>query len=64
MELIQIIEKITGKKAKINFRETMLGDISLTYADITKTNTKLDFKAKIKLYEGMNQVYNWYKTLD
>ena len=60
LEVISIIEKITGKKAMIkNLPENPL-DIKATWADINKAKTILGWKPAIDIENGLNECINWY----
>ena len=61
MNVISIIEKKLGKKAKIEFKPMQLGDVKETHADIEKAKSKLDFNPKINLEEGISSFLKWYE---
>lgn len=54
---ISICENITGNKALYEQIENQEGDVSITYADITKSKKYLNYSPKIKLEEGMKLLY-------
>lgn len=60
-EFISTIEQIVGKKALIKQMEMQQGDVSLTYADISKAKKLLGYEPKTKLKDGMKEFYKWYK---
>ena len=60
-ELIEMIESALGKKAKINAMELQPGDVSITYADISKTKRLLNYQPKVKMEEGIKRFVEWYK---
>lgn len=60
-ELIGLIESSLGKKAKIKQMEAQAGDVSITYADITKAGRMLDYQPKVDLDEGIRRFVEWYK---
>ncbi|MEM2131479.1 MAG: GDP-mannose 4,6-dehydratase [Candidatus Woesearchaeota archaeon] len=60
-DLIKTIEEITGKKAIIKKEKMPLGDVPITYADITKSKKLLGYEPKVKIREGMQKFYDWYK---
>lgn len=59
--LISQIEKSLGKKAKIKQISEQPGDPPITYADITKSKKKLNYKPKIEFEEGINNFVQWLK---
>lgn len=60
-ELIRLIEGSLGKKAKIQMLEPQPGDVSITYADITKAKRLLNYQPKIEMEEGIKRFVEWYK---
>jgi UDP-glucuronate 4-epimerase len=60
-ELIRLIEEALGKKAAIETMELQPGDVSVTYADITKAKRMLKYHPKVKMKEGIRRFVEWYK---
>lgn len=60
LELIRIIEKNTGKKAKIEFLDMQPGDVPITFADISKSTQLLNYNPSISLNDGIEQFVDWY----
>ncbi len=60
LKFVQLIEKSTGIKAKKKLINNQLGDVPITYADISKIKTKTGFFPKIKLEDGINEFVKWY----
>ncbi len=58
---ISTIEKILGKKANIKEYPAQLGDVPLTYADLTKSRKLLGYDPKVKIQEGMEKFIAWYQ---
>ena len=61
IELIKLIEGAFGKKANIEMLTTQPGDVSITYADITKATKVLGYQPKVKMEEGIRRFVEWYK---
>ncbi len=61
-ELIQLIEKALGKKALVEMLRPQPGDVSTTYADITKAREMLGYQPKVKMEEGIGRFVEWYKA--
>lgn len=59
---ISLIEKETGKKAKINQLPMQKGDVPVTYADISKAKRLLGYNPKIKIEEGVRLFVEWFKN--
>ncbi len=58
--LIALIEKLLGKKAKINRLPPQPGDVSRTYADIAKADKLLGWRPKVKIEDGLAMMIEWY----
>ena len=61
MDMIKLIEKAIGKKAKVQFKEIQLGDVKKTFSDIKYTKQKIDYNPKIRIDEGIPEFINWFK---
>ena len=60
-ELIHLIEEALGKKARVEMLEAQPGDVSITYADISKAMRLLGYQPRIKMEEGIKRFVEWYK---
>jgi len=63
-EFIETIENVVGKKALINQMPMQAGDVSLTYADISKAKRLLDYEPKVSLEDGMRKFWAWYREFN
>lgn len=61
IEMVNIIEKITNKKAKIKYDKQSIGDVKKTYGDISKAKKLLKWKPKTTFEEGITNFIEWYK---
>jgi UDP-glucuronate 4-epimerase len=59
--LIRLIEKAIGKKANVEMLDPQPGDVSVTYADITKAKRMLKYQPGVKMEEGIKRFVEWYK---
>jgi CDP-paratose 2-epimerase len=59
LELIDILENETGKKAKIKYDKWRKGDQKVYISDISKAKKKLNWKPKISPKEGVKDLFNW-----
>lgn len=62
IELIKLIEGALGKKAMVDMLEPQPGDVSVTYADVSKAKQMLTYQPKVKMEEGIRRFVEWYKT--
>ncbi|MES9784968.1 NAD-dependent epimerase [Bacillus thuringiensis] len=60
MNFINVLEKLIGKKAKIEFFPLQQGDVKETYADISDLQTDVGFSPSTTIAEGLTQFVNWY----
>ncbi|MDY7965611.1 NAD-dependent epimerase [Bacillus thuringiensis] len=60
MTFINTLEKIIGKKAKIEFLPMQQGDVKETYADISDLQANVDFYPSTTIEEGLTQFVDWY----
>ena len=58
-ECIEILEKISGKKAAIDQGDMQKGDVRHTAADISKAKELLGFSPEANIAEGLEAEYNW-----
>lgn len=59
-ELIEGIEKVTGKKAIIDQQPDQPGDVPKTYADITKAKALLGYNPQTQIHDGLKKFYDWF----
>ena len=59
-ELIRAIEDALGKKAVINRMPDQPGDVPLTYADISKARSLLNYNPTTKIKDGIPKFVDWY----
>jgi UDP-glucuronate 4-epimerase len=58
--MIELIEELTGEKAKIEYRPWHPADMAATWADISKARGRLDWSPKTSFREGMQRLVAWY----
>lgn len=58
-EFIKTCEEVTSKTANFNQLENQLGDVPITYADISKAEKDLDYTPNTKIREGLEKLYDW-----
>jgi nucleoside-diphosphate-sugar epimerase len=59
LEVIEKLEKITGKKAHLNFIAERLGDQKKTQNVGAKAKSELGFEPKTELEIGLKEQYQW-----
>jgi UDP-glucuronate 4-epimerase len=61
VELIELLEETLGQKARIDWQPNQAGDVPITYADISKAETKLGYKPAVKIHDGIPLFAAWFK---
>jgi UDP-glucuronate 4-epimerase len=59
-EIINLIEKYTGKEAKLMNKEFHKADIKATWADITKAKEILAWEPKVGIEDGIKRTIEWF----
>lgn len=62
IDVIAMIEKLIGKKAKITHYPPRPGDPMLLFADSSKATSELGWESKIDLEYGLAQTVAWFKS--
>lgn len=64
LEVINTFEKVTGTKLNYKVGARRPGDVEQVWADATKANTELNWKAMLSLEEIVNSAWVWEKHLN
>ena len=59
-QMIALMEKFSGKKAKIKFESAFKADMDVTWADISKAKKLLVWEPKVGFEEGMKRLMDWH----
>tara|TARA_X000001036_G_C20662374_1_gene799419 strand:- start:624 stop:1616 length:993 start_codon:yes stop_codon:yes gene_type:complete len=62
IEIINKIESILGKKAKLVFKERAFRDVNVVLPNLNKSKEKLDWQPRIDIDEGLHKTIDWYKN--
>lgn len=63
LEVIQSFEKVSGKKLNYKIVDRRQGDITAAYANTTKANQVLGWKAQSTLDEAMKSAWDWEQKI-
>lgn len=55
-EVVDIVQKLTGKKIKKVYRESNALDVQCTWSDCSKAKKELGWEAKTELFEGLRSI--------
>ncbi|MEZ6242640.1 MAG: GDP-mannose 4,6-dehydratase [Phycisphaerales bacterium] len=54
-QLVEAIEKVVGKKARLDRRPAQAGDVERTFADLTRSRAELGYEPHVALGEGLRR---------
>ena len=60
-ELVSIIEEVVGRSAIIHRQPYQLGDVPITYADISESRQDLDYAPLVGVREGLERFWRWFQ---
>ncbi|WP_374550471.1 NAD-dependent epimerase/dehydratase family protein [Sphingobium yanoikuyae] len=61
MEMITLLEGALGKSAEKIMRPMQPGDVTATFADVSKLHALTGYKPKVMLQEGLGRFAQWYR---
>ena len=61
MEMIETLETALGRKAEKIMRPMQPGDVTATYADVSRLHALTGYAPKVMLAEGLDRFATWYK---
>lgn len=62
LQMIELMEKYSGKKAKLKLGDKIKADMDVTWADISKAKRLLGWEPKISFEEGIARLMKWHQT--
>ena len=62
VELLALIERITGETVMRNFQEARAVDVRRVVLDITRVNSRFKWKSKTELRRGLTKTLEWFRT--
>jgi UDP-glucuronate 4-epimerase len=63
-ELVEALERATGRKARRVAKPAQPGDVPLTWADLSKSKRLLGYEPQTSLDEGLRRFVAWYRATD
>lgn len=61
-QMIELMEKASGKKAKLHLQEKIKADMDVTWADISKAKKLLGWEPKVSFEEGISRLMKWHES--
>lgn len=62
-EVVAMVEKISGKKARLKMLARQQGDVRHTAAELGEARQKLGFEPRVKLYDGLAREWEWIQKV-
>ncbi len=62
LDLVRMLETVTGKKAELAVSGAQPGDVSGTWADTTAARERLGWKPRVTLAEGLDRYCQWWRS--
>jgi len=62
-DLIGLLEEATGIRAKRRFLPVEPGDVSVTFADVTRARSEIGYDPKVPVTEGVARFVRWYRGI-
>jgi UDP-glucuronate 4-epimerase len=63
-QMIALMEKFSGKKAKLKLSAKIAADMDVTWADISKAKSLLGWEPKVGFEEGIKRLMEWHSKMD
>ncbi|MBN1694196.1 SDR family oxidoreductase [candidate division WOR-3 bacterium] len=61
-EVVHILNKFLNKKTEPVYKESRVGEVKHSLADISKAREKIGYFPKFKFIEGLRKTVEWYQT--
>jgi UDP-glucuronate 4-epimerase len=61
-ELVGALEAATGRRARLDRLPEQPGDVPATFADVSRAEGRLGFRARVPLEEGLKKSVEWYRN--
>lgn len=62
-DVIGVMERLAGTKARVRWAETQKGDVPDTWADIGKARRELDYAPRTGLEDGLRREWTWVREI-
>lgn len=60
LEMIALMEKYSGKKAKLSLQAKVKADMDVTWADISKAKSLLGWEPNVSFEQGISELMQWH----
>jgi UDP-glucose 4-epimerase len=59
LEVLEVLEKVTGRRAPVRWEPAQRGDVRHTWADLTRASRDLEYEPEVSLPEGLRMEWEW-----
>ena len=61
LDFIRAIEKVVGKKARLNMLDMQPGDVNITWADTSDLQRDFGYTPQVDIHKGVTAFVQWYR---
>ncbi len=61
IQMIELMEKFSGKKAKLKLQDKIAADMDVTWADISKAKKRLGWEPKVGFEKVIKKLMEWHQ---
>ena len=61
-QLVALLEKIIGRKARVEYLPARPGDVRDSQADITRAKNILDYSPQVSIEDGLSKTVDWFRA--
>jgi UDP-glucuronate 4-epimerase len=62
LDMIRILEELTGREAELELLPPQPGELTTTCADTTRSEAELGFRPTTELREGLRRFVHWFRA--
>jgi len=60
--LVELVGEALGERPRIEHRPTQPGDVTRTFAEISRAATELDYAPRVPIEDGVRRFVDWYRA--
>jgi UDP-glucuronate 4-epimerase len=61
LDLVRLLEEVTGKRAVLDHQPLQAGDVNVTWAEVSKARRLLGYEPRTQLASGLKKFWRWYR---
>jgi UDP-glucuronate 4-epimerase len=61
-ELVETVERVVGRSARIDRQPMQPGDVPITYADVSRARALLGYEPTTRVAEGIARQWDWFRV--